>query len=107
MMIQILKIKLEIINQILARKNMEIKIKKKLKKKKTHNKYLIKNKIYLTIHNRYRKFKMKNQMTMNFILLPLIKCLKIMRYPNLVNLKIIKILDSKNKNKAQMMMNLL
>ena len=62
MMIQILKIKLEIINQILARKNMEIKIKKKLKKKITHNKYLIKNKIYLTIHNRNRKFKkMKNQ----------------------------------------------
>ena len=108
MMIQILKIKLEIINQILAKKNMEIKIKKKLKKKKTHNKYLIKNKIYLTIHNRNRKLKkMKIQMTTNFILLPLIKCLKIMRYPNLVNLKFIKILDSKNKNKAQMMMNLL
>lgn len=107
MMIQILKNKLEIINQILAKKNMEIKIKKILKKLKINNKYLIKFKLNLAIHNRNRKckkMKIQIQMMINFILPPLIKRLKIIKYLYLVNLKIIKILNNKNMNKAQMMM---
>jgi hypothetical protein len=106
-MIQVLTMILEIINQISVKKSMEIKIKNKLNKylMKNQNKYLKNNKMLLAIQYRNRKFKtMMIQMMMDLLLVQFIKCLKIIRYLNLVNFKFIQIPNNKKMMKAQMMM---
>lgn len=106
-MIQALIMILEIINQIQVKKSMEIKIKNKLNKylMKNQNKYLKNNKMLLAIQYRNRKFKtMMIQMMMDLLLVQFIKCLKIIRYLNLVNFKFIQIPNNKKMMKAQMMM---
>ena len=106
-MIQVLIMILEIINQISIKKSMEIKLKNKLNKylMKNQNKYLKNNKMLLAIQYRNRKFKtMMIQMMMDLLLVQFIKCLKIIRYLNLVNFKFIQIPINKKMMKAQMMM---
>lgn len=106
-MIQVLIMILEIINQISVKKSMEIKLKNKLNKylMKNQNKYLKNNKMLLAIQYRNRKFKtMMIQMMTDLLLVQFIKCLKIIRYLNLVNFKFIQIPINKKMMKAQMMM---